>query len=89
LLKDGRVVSRPEYDDGAAYIDGKLVDIRKGTKLRVRYIMSYNFLIAAYGSSINNNDFGRRLEELLRGMLRKKNTLEELAAKIAKLPRQD
>jgi predicted nucleotidyltransferase len=88
LLNDGRMVKRAEYDDGAALIDGELLDIRGKNELRVRYTTSYNFIIAAHGSSINNNKFDARLTELLNALLRGDDRLEELAIEIRHLPKR-
>ena len=46
FYKDKIAISREEYDDGSAVINGKVTDT-KGSKLRVRYLSSYNFIIAA------------------------------------------
>ena len=43
-LWNDRMVTRHEYDDGAAVIDGKPTRIT-GAKLRLRYITPYNFVI--------------------------------------------
>ena len=42
LVDDKLRVSRAEYDDGAAIIDGKPVDIMGRVVLRVRYVSPYN-----------------------------------------------
>jgi hypothetical protein len=88
VLEDGRMVTRAQHDDGAVFIDGKLVDIIGKNELRVRYLTRYNFLIAAHGSPINNNDFDYRLEELLNGMLWGEHTIEELAEEVRRLPKR-
>ena len=63
------MVTRAEHDDGAAYIDGQLVDIRQRNELRVRFLTPYNFIIAAHDSPINNQDFDARIVELLNALL--------------------
>jgi hypothetical protein len=88
LLQNGRMVTRDEYDDGAASIGGQLVDIRGKAQLRVRYITPYNFVIAAHGSPINSLDFEARLTELLNAMLRGEDRLGELADEVHHLPRR-
>ena len=42
-------ITRACYDDGAAVVDGVVMDI-SGAELRVRYLSSYNFLIASQSS---------------------------------------
>lgn len=88
LFEDGHFVSRAEYDDGAAIINGDLVDIRGKVELRARFISPYNFLIAGNASPINNNDFDFRCEELLDGILAGSATFEQLAEEIRRLPRR-
>lgn len=89
LLPDGHMVSRAEYDDGAALIEGQLVDIRGKAELRVRYITPYNFVIAAHGSPINNGRFDFRLKELLNAMLRGEDSLDNLVNEVLRLPRRE
>lgn len=58
-------ITRSEYDDAAAVIDGKLTDVRGRSELRTRYTTPYNFVIAANGSPINNSRFDSVLVEQL------------------------
>ncbi|MBR0648858.1 nucleotidyltransferase domain-containing protein [Roseomonas terrae] len=80
--------SRSEYDDGGTYIDGKYVDTTGRSALRIRYLTSYNFIIAPKDSPINNVDFDRVLAEYLNRMLKddSKNIIEELSREVAQLP---
>lgn len=50
-------MSRREYDDDAAVIDGKVVDLEHKAKLRNRYLTPYNFIICAHFNSINNSKY--------------------------------
>lgn len=87
-LVDGKhVVTRGEYDDGAAMIGGDLQDIHGRADLRVRHLTPYNFLIAANGSPINNPAFDQTLADQLDGILKTGDGLDDLAAKIWKLRR--
>lgn len=87
-LVDGKhVVTRGEYDDGAATIDGELQDIHGRAELRARYLTPYNFLIAPNGSPINNPAFDQTLANRLDSILKTGSGLENLAAEIWKLPR--
>ena len=89
-LVDGTIpVSRPEFDDGAAEINGELQDIIGRAELRVRYLTPYNFLIAPNGSPINNNRFDQELVRLLRQVLRDASTFDQLVEAVRKLPRRD
>ncbi len=88
-LVDGKhVVTRGEYDDGSAMINGELQDIHGRADLRVRYLTPYNFLIAANGSPINNSAFDETLAERLDGILKTGQGLDDLAAEIWRLPRR-
>jgi predicted nucleotidyltransferase len=88
-LVDGvHLVDRAQHDDGAAEIEGRLEDICGRTELRVRYVMPYNFVIAAHGSSINNKDFDRPLMEILNAMLKGEDRLDELQHKLLQLPKR-
>lgn len=62
LVEDKFPVSRAEYDDGAAVVDGKPIDIRGRAALRARYITPYNILIAPFMSPINNKNFDYELK---------------------------
>lgn len=87
-LVDGEhVVTRGEYDDGAAMIDGELQDIHHRAELRARHLTPYNFLIAANGSPINNPAFDNVLTNQLNGILTTGSGLDDLAAVIWRLPR--
>lgn len=88
-LVDGTLpVTRAEYDDGAAIINGRPVDVRGRTELRARYLTPYNFLIAPQLSPINNKEFDYELEALLNAILRGEAELGELNERIRQLPRR-
>jgi hypothetical protein len=86
LFRGSHCVSRAEYDDGAARIMGKIVQMGREVELRVRYLSPYNFLIAPHDSPINSNDFDEELERVLNGMLHGTATLAHLSESIARLP---
>ena len=86
-LYKGHPITRAEYDDGAAIIEGKPVKT-SGAELRIRYLSSYNFVIASHQSPINNNQFDSRLEDLLNGILGGKHTVQTLAKEVQKLPKR-
>jgi predicted nucleotide-binding protein len=83
----GRKITRAEYDDGAAVIDG-VPQRTADAELRVRYLTPYNFLIAAQDSPINNKAFDLRSEQLMNGILRRTVSIEELVSAILKLPKR-
>ena len=84
----GRPVSRAEYDDGSTVIDGKVVDMNREAKLRVRYMTPYNLLIAPIDSPINNNRFYRQRDELLNAILRGEASLDTIIGAVLQLPKR-
>jgi hypothetical protein len=88
LFSGNHLLTRDEYDDGSAMIDGELVETAGRSKLRVRYISPYNFLIAANGSPINNPNFDRELEMKLNAALKgnAKEVVDEIQKSVNALP---
>ena len=77
-------ITRAGYDDGAAVINGNVVDLT-GAQLRVRYLSRFNFLIASNFSPINSPDFDEISEALLNDMLSGQDRLDELCSLVEKL----
>jgi hypothetical protein len=82
-----RLITREEYDDGAAVVDGRVVPTAGKAKLRCRYITSHNMVVAAHMSPINNNEFDSVFEEIMNGILRGVRSVEDLASAVSDLPR--
>lgn len=78
-------ITRSEYDDGSATIDGELTAISGASELRVRYTSPYNFLIAANGSPINNIEFDVILAEHMNQALENPQREEEVIDRVKKL----
>jgi hypothetical protein len=89
LVDNKLPVSRAEYDDDAALIDGKPVDIRGRVELRARFISPFNFLIASFMSPINNNNFDYALRTYLNRLLQGEDVFAEMCAAILRLPRRE
>lgn len=85
----GRPVTRAEYDDGSAVIDGQVVDLNREATIRVKYLTPYNLIIAPHGSPINNNRFDRIRVEILNQVLAGSATVEELTAAVLQLPKRE
>lgn len=83
---DGTPISRESYDDGAAVIEGKVIDIM-GAELRVRYLTDYNFVIASKFSPINSMEFQRNSKQFFDGILGGTHQLDNLLNYITQLPR--
>jgi hypothetical protein len=82
-------VTRAEYDDGAAIIEGRPVDIRGRADLRARYVSPYNFLIAPFMSPINNKDFDYVLQSYLNRLLQGEDVFDQMRSDILRLPKRE
>lgn len=85
-LVDGRLpITRSEYDDGAAIVDGVPVDVIGRVELRSRYLSPYNFIIAPHNSPINQTKFDEKLTEDLNKILKGENVFDEMCDDILSL----
>lgn len=84
---ENKKVTRVEYDDGAAVIDGKVVDLNGKAKLRTRYITPYNFIICAHFNPMNSSVYDDMLGKLLNGILKGQNSVEEIVEAVKKMPK--
>jgi hypothetical protein len=62
-------IRREDYDDGATVIRGEVRNAMDA-ELRVRYLSTYNFIIAAKGSPYNSRKFDRASKIYLNGILK-------------------
>lgn len=88
----GKFVTREEYDDGAAILDGKPIRISGKVKLQVRYLTPYNFLIIPIASPVNDSQYDEMFENALRAVLERKmgiSGLADLVRKLRRNPRED
>jgi len=85
-LFDQTPITRTCYDDGAAVINGNVVDT-SSAELRVRYLSKYNFLIASKFSPVNSREFEKISGQILNEILVGKGDLQELCDIIEGLPR--
>ncbi len=67
------LISREDYDDGATEIRGKVRNAQDA-ELRVRYLTTYNFIIAAKGSPYNSDRFTNKSNVIFNKIL--KNEVE-------------
>lgn len=84
---NGKLVSRMEYDDDAALIDGKVVDLEHKAKLRNRYLTPYNFIICAHFNPINNSKYDSYMRQLLDGILEGRNSVDDIIEFVNKMSR--
>ena len=85
---NGRPISRAEYDDGAAVIDGKVVSLNGDAEPRVRCTTPYNLILAPQESPINNNLFDQTRADLLNEILQGKTDLQNLVSAMLRLPKR-
>ena len=83
----GRYISRAEYDDGYAKINGEIVYLGGEADLRRRFLTPYNMLIAPFDSRINNNSIDFKITELLNGVLTGVCTLEDIIELLRRSPK--
>lgn len=83
------LVKRSEYDDGAATIDGNLIELDwRSTELRARYLSPYNLVIAAFDSPINNSSFDKLFGGIMNSILRGDANIEDLNRAVLELPKR-
>jgi uncharacterized caspase-like protein len=83
------LVKRSEYDDGAAIIDGKIVELdERFTELRVRYLSPHNLVIASLENPLNNPSFDSTFEEIMNNILKGNASIEDLSQAILQLPKR-
>ena len=84
---NGHPISRKEYDNGVAEIDGEHVDVSGKAELRIRHLTSYNIVVCAKFSSINSSAFDRLSGPVMDGILKGTSSVEELHSIITSLPK--
>lgn len=84
---NGRIITRAEYDDGAAELNGRVVNLNGEAEIRRRFLTPYNFIICAKFNPINKTEYDDILKKLLDGMLTGNNTIENLIDFVDGLPR--
>jgi hypothetical protein len=83
------LIRRSEYDDGAANINGKIVDLDwRATESRIRYLSPYNLVIAAFQNPLNNSAFDEIFEQIMNDILMGKASIEDLSQAVLDLPRR-
>ncbi|HJQ25039.1 MAG TPA: hypothetical protein VKA60_14065 [Blastocatellia bacterium] len=82
-------ISREEFDDGAALIDGQIVETAGQATSRIRYLSKYNLLIAPQLSPINCQDADDEIRQLLDGLLQGSHGVDDLLGLIESLPPHD
>lgn len=83
---NGRPITRLEYDDGAAIIDGRPVKV-KGAQVRIRFLTDYNLIVCGNRHVINENSLDRQVVGFLDGILAGTETVQALADFVRSLPK--
>lgn len=84
---NGHLITRAEYDDGAAVIDGKVIDIENQACIRTRYLIPYNFIICAKWNPLNEAKHDSDVQKILYGILNGTHTIYDLVDYTEKLSR--
>ena len=84
---NGHPISRKEFDNGIAEIDGEHVDIKGKAELRIRHLSPYNIVVCAKFSSINSSEFDRLSGPIMDGILKGTSSIEDLHKMIITLPK--
>jgi hypothetical protein len=82
----GRFITRAEYDDDGAELDGKFVRFNGKAQLRIRTLTAYNFLVAAHSSPINNPSYDGEFDSLLNNITEEKYDAMKLGDYVRALP---
>lgn len=70
-------ITRQEYDDGYAEVEGQIVPLNHKAELRCRYLTPFNFLVAAKFGAYNCSEFDRTSGEYFDGLLKGTVTLQQ------------
>lgn len=84
-----KLITRAEYDDGAAIINGEPKKLNGDEELRIRYLTPYNFIVSAQNSPINNLKFDSICAMHLNKILEGKSSLDVFSEKIMTLPKRE
>lgn len=84
-----RKITRQEYDDGSAMVNGKPMRLHGRAELRLRYLTSYNFILAAKFSPFNCHEFDRTSGEYFKGMLKGSISVKQFDEYMMSFPKRD
>lgn len=86
LYKNTHPITRAEYDDNAAIIMGKPVNLKGECEIRIRYLTPYNMIISASSSSLNQSLFDERLKTYMNRMLKGEDCMDDFINEVKSLP---
>lgn len=82
---NGRYISREEYDDGYAEIDGQIVSLNDA-ELRRRFLTPYNLFITSQTSVLNSPEGDQISGDFCRLLLQETTSLDDVVQVIENLP---
>lgn len=83
------IISRQEYDDGAAVLGEKVVQLNGQAKYRVRYLTKVNFVLVAKNSAYNNPKFYRDSGKLFNEALESEESVKKIFEFMATFKKTD
>lgn len=84
VSEDGKLFTRKEHDDGAAYRDGKLLDL--DTRLEVRHLSRWLFLLVGQRSPIHQGGFDLERKVWVKDLVAGTKTVNDFVERILGLP---
>jgi len=84
-----RKITRQEYDDDSAIVNGKPMRLHGRAMLRLRYLTPYNFILAAKFSPFNSHEFDRTSEKYFKGMLNGSISVKQFNEYMMSFPKRD
>lgn len=85
---NGELITREEFDDGAAVIEGKVHETIGLASLRRRYLTDYNIIICSKFHPLNDVKVGTKFNDIMdRLLIDREKEFEELVSFVEDLPR--
>ena len=86
-LWNGNTITRMEYDDGSAVIDGDVVSVVDEANLRIHFLTKSNFMICAKRSVTTNKNKEREYGRIMNSILKGEATVSDLINLVENTPR--
>lgn len=84
---NGYEVKREEFDDGAAEIDGQIIESDGNSEQRIKYLSKYNLIISAKFSPYNSKVCDKLTEPIFNGIVKDEKTFNDLIKVLKELPK--
>jgi len=86
-LYNGIPVTRAEYDDDAAEINGEIVNFEGNVDLRIRYLTPYNFVVCAKFHPFNSKEGDKFTRKGLNAIIKGELSIDSFAYMSEELPK--